>query len=281
MVSVWYGVKNSCVGGDSQRGMERKKHIDLLKFLGITGIIIAHISAPRWLMFLRSFDVPLMVFISAYLANGSYEKQRKKGKGAAAYYLSRFKRLVLPVWGFLIFYFFLQFVKDGFHLMGFRYYLDSFLLTRYGIAYVWIMLIYLYSALLVPVFDKAGISIKTSLIMLIIYAVYELCYRLRLGTDIRIIETTFYYIIPYGMVTYLGYGYDKMTKRTKLSAAVLALVSFAALALYYGMTDGAFRMVSKAKYPPRLYYLSYGMAVTFFLFLLTLSSRIDSDAAFS
>lgn len=45
----------------------RMGYIDFLKFIGLTGIIIAHVGSPDWLMMLRNFDVPFMVILSSIL----------------------------------------------------------------------------------------------------------------------------------------------------------------------------------------------------------------------
>ena len=49
-------------------------YVDFLKFIGLTGIILAHVGSPSWLMMLRSFDVPLMVILSSMLGKKSFEK---------------------------------------------------------------------------------------------------------------------------------------------------------------------------------------------------------------
>ena len=58
----------------------RIEYIDFLKFIGLTGIIIAHVGSPNWIMMLRSFDVPLMVIISSFLASYSIKKYKNDKK---------------------------------------------------------------------------------------------------------------------------------------------------------------------------------------------------------
>ena len=48
--------------------VERLIYADYLKFLGLVLVILAHVNAPAMLQQFRSFDVPLMVFISVVLA---------------------------------------------------------------------------------------------------------------------------------------------------------------------------------------------------------------------
>lgn len=71
--------------------MKREFDIDLLRFIGIVGILLSHASSPSLIMNLRSFDVPLMVFLSAicmtkFSQPASYTKYLK----------SRIIRLWLP-----------------------------------------------------------------------------------------------------------------------------------------------------------------------------------------
>ena len=253
--------------------MKRLYYIDFLKALGLAGIIVAHVQAPDWAIMIRNFDVPLMVIISSYLAAHSYDKYAGSIKETIKYLWLRFKRLVFPTWIFLLLYFGLQAILDhGFY--DSEYYAYSFALTRYGISFVWVILIYLYSALLVPVFKKIGTSKVAILILAGLYIVYELCYYHGIGVDNKIIDTTFYYIIPYGILTFLGYNYRRMSERTKRWIIVWSGILFAVLAVYFTLINGGvFQIVQIAKYPPRIYYLSFGVFVSFLL--MTVLEKYD------
>ena len=250
----------------------RISYINFLKFIGLTGIIIAHVGPPSWAFMLRSFDVPLMVILSSILASRSFAKYSAANASAADYYISRVKRLVIPTWIFLLFYFLYSFITTG-QRASIKYYIDSFLLTRYGIGYVWIILVYLYSAMLIPAFAKLKLSVKGFIFAGLSYTLYEIAYYYKLGLNVSgfakdFIDTTFYYIIPYGMLTYLGYNYFKMKNRTKLIIALVSFIVFIALAVYYRSILGSFQPVQITKYPPRLYYMSYGIGCSFTLLIL-------------
>ena len=254
----------------SIKATSRINYIDFLKFIGLTGIIIAHVDSPRWAIMLRSFDVPLMVIISSILANRSYSKSRLS-TSVIQYYISRIKRLVIPTWIFLLFYFLFCFVATG-QRESLIYYISSFCLTNYGIGCVWIILIYLYSAMLIPLFDKLKLYMKSIIIVMISYCVYEIAYYYRIGLDVRFVkyfvDVTFYYIIPYGVLAYLGYNYFNLTNRYKLIIILVSFATFACLAIYYWGETGTFQIVQIAKYPPRLYYMSYGIGCSFALLLI-------------
>ena len=85
----------------------RDKKIDLLRFIGLMMIILAHTVPPKFLAQVRNFDVPLMVFVSAV----TFSKFQKK-ETYFSYLYKRLKRLVLPVWVFLTFYFIWLFVLN-------------------------------------------------------------------------------------------------------------------------------------------------------------------------
>ena len=249
----------------------RLYYIDFLKCIGLTGIIIAHVGSPSWVMMLRSFDVPLMVILSSILANRSYSKYSSSKTSVIDYYMSRIKRLVIPTWVFLTFYFVFKYIVTG-SGESVKYYLASFLLTRYGIGYVWVILIYLYSAMLIPLFAKFKLSIKGVVIVVISYVIYEIAYHYGLGLNGGMVQyfvdSTFYYIIPYGLITYLGYNYNKMTAKAKYVILLTSSIAFISLAIYYWADTGTFQLVQIAKYPPRLYYLSYGIACSFVLLMI-------------
>lgn len=248
---------------------QRISYIDFLKFIGLTGIILAHVGSPKWIMMLRSFDVPLMVILSSFLGEKTFRKyERSSAHPFRDYYLSRIQRLIIPTWCFLLFYFALSYLLLG-DRYGILYYIASFCLTRYGIGYVWIILIYLYSALLLPVFYKITPSMKSAVAIGAVYFVYEIMCRFEVGMSCRLFETTFYYLIPYGVVTALGCSYGRMKEITRSFVAVTAFGIFAVLGLYYWVRLDAAQPVQIAKYPPRLYYLSYGIGCSFLLLMLS------------
>lgn len=236
----------------------RIEYIDFLKFIGLTGIIIAHVGSPSWLMFLRSFDVPLMVVISAFLAEKSYNKY--KATNYSVYFFSRFKRLVIPTWIFLLIYFLIESILGIEH--SFKYYIASFLCTRYGIGYVWVILIYLYSALTIPFCSRLKFEM-----LFLVYCMYEIAFHLRLGVNNKFLLTTFYYIIPYGVLTYLGFSFNRMTQNVKKRILLISLVVFLLSGFFYWMVTTVPQLVSIAKYPPRIYYLSYGVFCSFGLLM--------------
>lgn len=245
---------------------KRIEYIDFLKFVGLTGILLAHVGSPRLIFMLRNFDVPLMIILSSLLAEISVHKCCNSATAIFEYYVSRIKRLVIPTWIFLCIFFGISFALG--RCYDWKYYIYSFLLTRYGVGYVWVMLMYLFSALTVPIFYKIKHEKTVVLCLCFLYILYEVAYRYQIGIHNKFIETFCYYIIPYGgVLTYLGCNYSKMNK-AKYVIPFVALLIFMLFGFYYWQAYGQLRSVQFAKYPPRSYYLSYGIMISFGLLYL-------------
>ena len=176
-------------------------------------VILAYVNPPESVMFLRRFDVPFLVLLSGILAEESCS--RSATPPAGDYFIKRFRRLVFPTWVFLLFFFS---IKACFGTVNtFRYYIDSFLLTTYGIVYVWIILIYLYCALTVVLCTHLKPSWQ---FMAAVYILYEIAFYMGVGIGNRFILSTIYYLIPYGTVTWIGFNYKKKEKdRSNMESA--------------------------------------------------------------
>ena len=241
--------------------------MDFLKFIGITCIIIAHVGAPDIIAMIRNFDVVLLVILSSVLAERSIRKYDGGTKSILHYYFHRAKRLLIPTWVFLAFFFVFSFFFEG-ELRSVKYYISSFCLTRYGIDYVWVILIYLYSAFLIPLFRRFKLSFKVCCAVVLVYLAFEFLYFFSIGANNKLLDTTVFYIIPYGSVTFLGFHYTHFSRKNKIILTVLFAVIFLLLGVYYWYTTSSLQSVQIAKYPPRLYYLSYGIACSFTLMIL-------------
>ena len=242
----------------------RITYLDFLKFIGISCIIIAHVKPTAIVFTIRNFDVVLMVIISSLLAHNSYEKYVQTGSWVN-YITSRVKRLVIPTWIFMILYFIKCALLSG-YFMEKEVYINSFLLTRYGIGYVWIILIYIYSAIMIPICYKVkNINIGTISAIIMLYVVYEVLYFYQIGIEYKFIETILYYFVPYGIVTFIGYNYYLLCKKHRFIIITTCMCLFVTMGLYYYNKLGSIQNIQISKYPPRIYYLSYGIAVSFIL----------------
>lgn len=254
---------------------ERISYLDFLKVIALIGIITAHVSPPASVFMLRNFDVVLMVSISAFLGGKSYkrrnqsldENKRNPLKSYISYFISRFRRLVIPTWILITVYFVYQSLKGNFYSI--KYYTASFLLTRYGMGYVWIVLIFLYVALMIPIFCRYEKDKETVFsVVLILYLAYEVLCFLGIGADSKLLNCTLFYIIPYGFIAFMGMNYSEFSDGTKKKTIFGSFLVFFALLSAYRIKTGTIQDVQIAKYPPRAYYLSYGLFVSYVLMFI-------------
>ena len=126
----------------------------------------------------------------------------------------------------------------------------------------------MYCAFLVPLFDKIKLSKKGMVGIILVYLLYEIAYYYKIGVDNKLIDTTFYYLIPYGTLSYFGYNYRRFNNNTKKIIIICAAILFFSLFSFYWIYAGQIQLVSISKYPPRIYYLSYGLMCSYGLLML-------------
>lgn len=152
------------------------------------------------------------------------------------------------------------------NIYSLKHYVASYMLTRYGMSYVWIVLIFLYTALLIPIYCRfEEHKKKVFFAVLVLYIVYEVMYFLGIGTDSKLLNSSFFYIIPYGVITFMGMNYSEFSDRTKKRIIFWAFGVFSVLFIVYWIKTGSIQDVQITKYPPRAYYLSYGLGVSYLL----------------
>ncbi|WP_096086215.1 acyltransferase family protein [Agaribacterium haliotis] len=242
----------------------REHRIDLLRFIGLALIILAHVWPPALIFNLRNFDVPLMVLVSAMSFSLAYKQE-----ALGPYVWKRIKRLLLPVWLFLLCYFLYktQLSAEDFDTSKM---LPSFLLLQQGsIGYVWIIRVFLLVALIAPLIYSFNrrISSDRSFFILCAFAfiVYELArYQFRAyfysGWTAYVSDLLFY-IIPYGLLFAIGLRFMALSQSARLALSFISLLVFSAVALYLWRASGAYVATQAFKYPPSFYYFSYALVV--------------------
>ena len=251
---------------------ERNVSIDILKMIGILFVILAHVSPPGIVTQIRSFDVPLLVIISAMLGVKSIEKiQNYTFKNLLKYYSKRVLRLVAPVWIFLTIFFIavaiLKFFQIEIEVLSVKNVLSSYLCLQ-GIGYVWIIRVYVLCTFMLPFIVKFKKINNTRLLItiFILYVLYELSVNF-LGTDNPIMNYIIYYLIPYGIVcTYIGTYLEKANNKKLKFYILISLSIFLLLAVILFITEGHFVLTNVYKYPPQLYYLSFAIGISILLY---------------
>ena len=234
----------------------RDNTIDLLRAIAFIGICAAHTFSNGFILQLRSFDVPIMVFLS-----GLCYKTSTHGYGA--YVWKRFVRLIVPTWIFLIVYALICFFSG--HPLPKRDLVEYF--TLFTDWYVWIIRVFFIIALLAPLLIKAGDAmgkIGFGIASIIIICSLSLLKDISTSRLLQYTLTT----IPYCLFFYFGHLSRSIPTRGMAWISLASGLIFFAAAVYFYLKNQAFIPTWYFKYPPQLYYVSYAMTCIGILFLL-------------
>ncbi len=252
---------------------KRFKAIDILKVLGLLGIILAHVNPPPFFVQLRSFDVILLVAISVYLYFLSQKDEKYR-----TYVWKRIKRLVFPTYLFLGIFFICAFLVKPYPF-SVRQIVDSFLLHG-GIGYVWIVRIYLIVALLLPLMKRCVKKISKNWVLLFFSSLLMVIQEILFGLGIT--KSGFFwneivgYVIPCLAIIFLiCWVRSSSTKKVFTLTCFLTLL-FVVISIYYGVETGQYVPTHTTKYPFRTYYISYALAVSGWLMLLFKKKKVTN-----
>ena len=248
---------------------ERDYTLDYLRALGTALVIFAHITTPTGILEIRTFDVTMLVFVSgASYALSAKEKQILHTKEYFEYIFNRFKRLIVPTWIFLTLYFIL------FHLLNLcgvtdvyftlKDYMGSYLLVS-GIGFVWVIRVYFLMAIIAPILLTAIRKMKkpTFYMSLILAAglqsILVKTLKIENGALWKMVELIVPYMLGYGIVYALGMKYALGKKNVVKKFIVFAMIFFG-----YAIVM-RFPSINALKYPPHIYYLAYGLFMTYLI----------------
>lgn len=243
----------------------RDEKVDILRFIGLVMIILAHVGPPPLIFQLRNFDVPLMVLISGVSFVLSY-----KGEPYLSYVWKRIKRLLFPIWIFLTGYFLVIYMTGyPIHWPGFGKIVSSYLLLS-GIGYVWVIRVFLLVAIVAPFImkfhKKTSSHTRYFSILSAVIIGYELIslftkpyLRSAGGT---ILENIALYIVPYSIIFAIGLRLPELTRKQVLRLVMGSFAIFGVVGLVIFTMSGKIVPVQAFKYPPSIYYLSYGLGTS-------------------
>ena len=230
----------------------RNPAIDRMRAIGIILVIAAHCGFPEWFQRLRDFDV-LLMFCSGMSFGLSSHPEERPGR----YIMRRFRRLVLPVWKFLVF-FFLFFAVCG-RVFTLPQIAESFMLLAGGILFVWVYRVFFTSSLCNPFLKKIAEKPFWKVLCSVLFSLIlnDLLY-LHLFSDSGMIGKMLSYLVTYTVgyaaVSLLGIASDQWNTSRRLIAAGVFGAIFSVFLVYTRSAD-----LYAYKYPPLLYYLSYGI----------------------
>jgi len=239
--------------------MKRDPYIDLLRAFGLLLLVVAHTYPPSWLATIRTFDVPLMVFISSIC----YKPLRG---GYLAYAVRRLRRIYVPVFIFLTLFFLIEL---GCNLIIGKPNIDMktvagsyLLLNNPSIGYVWIMRIFLMMALIMPILQKWLKNARFITVCIIIFGVIGIQHILVDAVYLIdnkmlrfVLDETLLYVFGYAPLLILGL---KIQSRRKSEMMIFILVCLIAVIGFVWNNDMTFDP-QQYKYPPQSLYLLYGL----------------------
>ena len=252
----------------------RNIKIDVLRIIGLIGVILAHVSPPNFVMQMRTFDVPLMVIVSGIAYDISY-----KGSSLSSYYFHRLGRLLAPVWTFLVIYFFYFKIVDMFisgQTINFDIIIRSYiLLNNGGIGYVWIVRVFILVAIGSPMIYFIHRKIENSLIYFFFIVLLFLVYfrlvdiiavnHFNKTLDLVVNEYVLYFI-PYTLFFAIGLRLNQLSIKQLIILVILTILMFVYVCLSENVMK--FSNLSLFKYPPQELWVIYGVMISSFLFLI-------------
>ncbi len=253
---------------------DRDLRLDVLRGIGLLAVILAHVSPPAIIHQLRTFDVPLMVLVAgaAFARSGSHHR------GYFSYVGGRFIRLAGPTWLFLAFLFgatFLFFKGLGkVYPFTAKEIISSFLFLQ-GIGYVWVVRVFLLVAAIAPFVISMKRFLKNPLLyyiaLCVMYAAYEAAAYLFPSAPMDcsfslVRDALIYYLVPYGCVFAVGVAISPDNRKEMLILSSFFFTLFGVMAVVFYFSGGAFVPSQLYKYPPRIYYISYGLFASLALY---------------
>lgn len=252
---------------------KRDPSIDLMRFIGLTMIILAHIGLSRstsLLFQLRSFDVPLMVFTSGLAFSG------KSTGSYLPFILKRTLRLVLPVYIFVTAYILLNPLLSDWGLV--EEYSGKVIKGTYmlrlnpSIGYVWIIRVFLIVMLVTPFLISMNGRIRNdwacfgliALMLTVQQGIVAWLHPMKLGW---FVEDWVLYVLGYSAVFFFGLRMRRTSVRTASVILAVMAVGMVAYAFHMHSEYGTVMRLQATKYPPGLYFLLWGMLISGILWL--------------
>ena len=266
--------------------MERNHKLDWLRTIGILLVILAHASPPPVLRNICCFEVCLLCFVSGFsfdltnrFKNGHFENYKK-------YIIKRVKKLMIPAWGIVTLICLgtsiLCLLVNADIMYTFGDYILSMLFTNQGLGYVWIVKIYLFNAAMLPLcsylFCRSSKITKwiCGCCAIIVYAFICYFYTEYLKDKINfnmqvLIEEFFLCTIAYFYVALVGVALNRDNKN---AYRILMIVALTFVLCQMMLNDKNGFVPNSFKWPPTLYYLSYGSMVSILLYFVVPNKKV-------
>ncbi|HSA83778.1 MAG TPA: acyltransferase [Patescibacteria group bacterium] len=244
----------------------RNQTIDNLRGFSLIVMILTHatgyfpsgtLSFPIWNW--SNFSVQIFVFCSVYLFIKKYED---KAMQVITFLKKRFIRLLIPYYLFLIFFLPAIYFAEPWKVTP--RYIKYSLAVIGGVDINWLVLLFLSLTIVLPIFLWSYRKVKVIFWMFFICAFGSSVYLL--FQDVNIPYKWIMWL-PWSLLLFFTLFYVKFEekKRILFGGFLFSLVIFVVSYMYTFMTYGESTVFFHNKYPPNIYYLSYGIVVFFLL----------------
>ncbi|WP_339266761.1 acyltransferase [Paenibacillus sp. FSL R5-0470] len=264
---------------------KRDQSIDILRAFCTLFIMLAHVDIPELLLNIRTFDVTVLILISGI--SMGYES-KKYNLTYGGYIWKRVQKLLIPTYMvittiFITIFLFSLVLKKEF-LWNFNQVFLSYALIPNGsaIGYGWIVRIFLMIALLQPILKLFNKKIKNNLLFLFIvflaFILNELLFMYDKSSPNIIISYLLIYLIPYGLVASIGLRIAHDSKFVDM-ALIVSCITFLICQVLISINGNGFEP-NFFKYPPKLYYITYGLLVGILSYKLLQKIQWNSQSKF-
>ncbi|HEX8966074.1 MAG TPA: acyltransferase [Patescibacteria group bacterium] len=256
---------------------ERLIEVDHLRGLAMFAMILIHTTvyflSDSPLIYnlwnYSQFAVPLFIFCSAYLFFNKLQFYSKKT--FFAYFKKRFVRLVKPYYIFMIFFFGAILIRQP-NILTPKYFFQSVFLIG-GIDINWLVLLFLYFALLIPFIGYT--YVKNKIIFWLFSTISLLSSILFVFVQLPI---NYKYImwLPWSVVLLFTFFLVKYKMKNIFYFASI-IISLCLFSFFYYIEFTRHHSLSffDNKYPPTIYFLSFGIASISLLYFLAQKGIFD------
>lgn len=261
---------------------ERLSEIDLIRAIGIVGVIVIHVltyylSGPlnKFIWNYAQFVVIAFVFSSGYILPIAYSAGFKSLRDIIFWYKKRFIRLLLPFYIFLVVHYLLWILFPNFiQGLGLKKTMDYFVSSALlfgGTNFNFLPLLFVELSLIFPLLLRVAKNKLLTIIYLTI-TIMVTFYFTFFGFPYHYYREVMW--IPWSIVLFLATWLVLHKSQTpdveKIKYLILALVFsfwFVIFFVYNFLSEHSLNFYSH-KYPPDFFYISYGLALTLALILI-------------